>query len=228
MQRLNKRQLDRRGITMIELVIGIAILSVVGVMAVSFLSFSVRMYHFTSTYASIQTESQMVSRRLSDVIMGAQNIYLDETEDNVFLFTGVITVQDQILYNGEIFWFDKKTNSMYQNSSVCVKATGMNGTLTSADVEKVILEGMDTKEFLISDKIKALDFSIFPQLEEAERIEKGSDFYTLDRSITINYTLTLGFLGSEDYVLCSGTTPRNKIGFLRVSEFWEDKAEGDG
>lgn len=228
MQSLNKRQLDSRGITMIELVIGMAILSVVGVMAVSFLSFSVRMYHFTSINASLQTESQMVSRRISDVIMGAQNIYLDETEDSVILFTGVITVEDNIMYHGEIFWFDKKTSSMYQNSFISVKATGTNGTLTSADVEKAILEGMDTREFLISDKIKALDFSIFPQLKEADRIKKGSDFYILDKGITIYYTLTLGYLDSEDYVLCSGTTPRNKIGFLRVSEFGENKAEREG
>lgn len=208
---------SNRGVTMLELLIGIAVLSVVGVMTTSLLSFSVRMYRSTNRYADIRTEGQMISRRLSSLIMGAHNIYLEETEAGVLLFTGDITNQDDILYYGEIFCFDRKTNSLYQNSTISMRATGKDGELTSDDVEQAFASEGDIMEFLISDKIKELDFSISPQLKESDKLIENSNFYRLDTGFTIKYTLTLGYLDGEDYVLNSGTTPRNKLKFLWVS-----------
>ncbi|MEG1144898.1 MAG: prepilin-type N-terminal cleavage/methylation domain-containing protein [Clostridium sp.] len=219
---------SNRGVTLIELVIGMSILIVVGLMVASLLASSLRMYRTTITSADMQTESQTVSRRIDSVVMNAQNIYFDDTADGVFLFTGTITSEaNSKKYMGEILWLNKQTHCMYQNSRIVVyvpdgsdhDANGKPvevGALTSEEVKKALEQGnqSDAREFLISDKIKSLDFSISPKLEEIDKIGDGN-FYAAKQKLTLNYVLTLSSSNGKDYQVNSGVTPRNPIGFLR-------------
>ena len=60
---------DNRRISLIEILVGIAILSVVGLMAGSFLGMSSKLGRKTAVYADIQKESQSVMKRLTDGVM---------------------------------------------------------------------------------------------------------------------------------------------------------------
>ena len=76
------------GFSLIELLVGISVLAVVGLMITSLFSSSTRLYRSTASYSNIQTESQAVSRKISNAIMGAGSLYLNEGERGSYLFTG--------------------------------------------------------------------------------------------------------------------------------------------
>lgn len=105
------------GFSLIELLVGISVLAVVGLMITSLFSSSSRLYRSTASYSNIQTESQAVSRKISNAIMGAGSLYLNEGERGSYLFTGEVkTEAGKNVYSGEIFWFNKETGCLYQNS----------------------------------------------------------------------------------------------------------------
>ena len=56
------------------------------------------------------------------------------------------------------------------------------------------------REYLISDKVKKLDFTIFPELTENERINEDDGFYKTDGKISVNFALTFQYLDSKSSV----------------------------
>lgn len=218
--------LDNKGFSLIELLVGISILAVVGVMISSLLGSSSRLYRSTITYSNIQSESQTVSRRLSNAIMGAKSLYLNEQEQGTYLFTGEVKSEaGKKIYNGEIFWFNKETGCLYQNSSFVAEedsdsdaaeeygthqktggsetgedTNGTKGILTVETVKKEMEENSSRgREYLISDKVKKLEFSISPEL-------------------TLNYEIYFQYLDSKSYTVNSSATPRNKNAKLWLNE----------
>lgn len=224
MDRKNKQhtvsRLGNSGVTMIELIIGMAILATVGLMVGSLFFSSFRMYQSTMTEAEIQTESQMVSRRIGNVVMAAENLYYDDSADGTILFVGNLPRSTSEKYNGEILWFNKKTNCLYQRSDAAILIeTGSLSVppLTAAAAEAALEGGTDPREYLISDKVKGLVFTITPALDtESSEVNPSSNhFYTVKRTVTLHYTITFNYLDGKDYTVTSGATPRNTIGSLR-------------
>lgn len=208
---------DNRGITLIELLIGVTVLAVVGTMVMQLMTSSTRMYHSTITYADIQTESQSVSRRLSKAIMEAEVIGMEKGDKGTCLFAGK---REGGVYGGTAFWYNSETGCLYQNSSFSVDTSGAAGAkgegggkegtdkaredaAEGIGTEKDAPIDMDTisaaldgkREYLISDKVAELDFTI-PE----EDGKKGR---------TIHYDIVFHFLDSKTYPVTSSVTPRN-------------------
>ena len=70
------------------------------------------------------------------------------------------------------------------------------------------------REYLISDKVKRLDFTIFPELTENERINEDDGFYKTDGKISVNFALTFQYLDSKSYFVTTSAAPRNRIAVL--------------
>ena len=70
------------------------------------------------------------------------------------------------------------------------------------------------REYLISDKVKKLDFTIFPELTENERINEDDGFYKTDGKISVNFALTFQYLDSKSYFVTTSAAPRNRIAVL--------------
>lgn len=216
-----KRSSDR-GFTLVELMFGIAILAIVGLMVGQLIASASRMYRSTIAFADIQTESQMVSRRIGSAVMNAEGIYLDETAEGIILFTGEqVEEESSISYSGEIFWFDKDTGCLYQNSSFVMSqdaGTG-SGSFGSLSV-KSVKESMEHsagggREYRISDKVKSMEFETSADLKAENEIETGSGYYVVEGNVTISYTIEFQYLDSDQYVMSAGATPRNRIGLFR-------------
>lgn len=218
-----KRSSDR-GFTLVELMFGIAILAIVGLMVGQLIASASRMYRSTIAFADIQTESQMVSRRIGSAVMNAEGIYLDETAQGIILFTGEqVGEESSISYSGEIFWFDKDTGCLYQNSSFVMSqdaGTGSgSGSFGSLSV-KSVKESMENsagggREYRISDKVKSMEFETSADLKAENEIETGSGYYVVEGNVTISYTIEFQYLDSDQYVMSAGATPRNRIGLFR-------------
>lgn len=229
-------RLNNKGITLIELLIGMTILSVVSLMVASLMGSASRMYRSTVTYADIQTESQTVSRRLGTAIMNASSVYMEESGEGTFLFTGErLQEGGRVSYSGLLFWFNKETGCLYQNSSFYAEEElaeaggaamqGEKGMLTNDTIKAAIeLGASQGKEFLISNKIKDLQFTITPELKAEEQIE-GGYFYLVNGTVTLNYAITLNHLDARDYEISSSATPRNQLAALWWKELETDIEE---
>lgn len=195
-------KLENKGFSLIELIIGIAILSVVGLAAAGLFGSSLHMYRSTITYADVQTESQTISRRLTAVIMEAQNIYYSDTSEGTFLFTGDRTAENTYS-GGSLMWFNKETGCLYQRGDgismegTVPKNTKEEGALSADTVKAAVGGGTYGKTYLISSKVKALQMTVD------------------EEKMTISYTITMQYQDGKDYVVNSGATPRNKLGYFR-------------
>lgn len=213
---------NNRGITMVELLVGMAVLSVVGLFAASFLSSALWMYRTTINYADVQTEGQAISRRLSNGIMKASGLYFDDSPKGTVLFTGKITEGDSaVSYGGEIFWLDKETGEFYQNDTFFLEVpreeekNGEQAPLTAELVGSALTGISDPREYLVGENVQELIFTLAPELTPEDRIQTDSSFYMADQRITVHFAITLRDKGDKDYMTGSGATPRNKVSYLR-------------
>lgn len=231
------------GFSLIELLVGISIMAVVGSLISTLLGSSTRLYRSAISNSNVQAESQFVSRRIGNAIMEAKSIYLYEQEDGSYLFTGERKAgAGQATYSGQIFWFNRETGCLYQDSSFRAvedsdKAehdkTGRPGAptkegaksgvapiLTAETVRRELEEnGGNGRAYLISDKVRSLDFAIYPELTREERIREGSHYYIKDSDITVYYDILFLYQDSKSHSVSSCATPRNRIEVLWCNTF---------
>lgn len=208
-----------KGFSLVELLVGISIMAVVGLMITSLLGSSTRLYRSTISSSNIQTESQTVGRRIGNAVMEASSIYLYEGEPGTYLFTGERKAEaGKVTYSGPIFWFNRETGCLYQNSSFRVEEEADAGETAGLSANAVMgeLEGGSNqgREYLISDKVKSLDFMVYPELTEEERIGDGDYYYKTDGTITVNYKIRFQYQDSKSHTVKSGATPRNRVEVL--------------
>lgn len=218
------RCLNNQGVTLIELLIGISVLTVVGLMVSQVFGSATRMYHSTIIYADIQTESQSVSRRLSSSLMNASNLYLEENEEGLILFTGARSDSTGgTSETGDLFWFNKTTGCLYLNVDFSYGDSSKNLLEESEGEDYLTVETVrdaienstsNGRQYLISDKVETLDVTLTPLLSEMKR-QEDTYFYTTDKKVTVNYTITMKYLDSSEYTVRSSTTPRNRVKSLR-------------
>ena len=200
------KERDDRGITLIELLVGITVLAFVGLMAGAFLNVSTKLGRRTATYADIQSESQSVMRRLTDAVMNGESVYIDQDALGTVIFTGKQAVQSGgTHYTGETFFFDKAGHSLYQKRSgdfTVNSAEGTSAPLNSSSVKDAIV----SKEYLISDKLEDMDVS----LEIGGVLQENADgMKEADGSVTVRFELTFSNNESRGYRCSSGSTARN-------------------
>lgn len=229
------RCLNNQGVTLIELLIGISVLTVVGLMVSQVFGSATRMYHSTIIYADIQTESQSVSRRLSSSLMNASNLYLEENDEGLILFTGALSdTTGGTSETGDLFWFNKTTGCLYLNVDFSYGDSSKNLLEESEGEDYLTVETVrdaienstsNGRQYLISDKVEALDVTLTPLLSEMKR-QEDTYFYTTDKKVTVNYTITMKYLDSSEYTVSSSTTPRNRVKSLRWNPLNSDERRG--
>ncbi|WP_125143757.1 PilW family protein [Clostridium transplantifaecale] len=239
------RKNANKGFTLIELLVGISVMAIVGLMMTSLFGSSTRLYRSTISYSNIQTESQTVSRRISNTVMGARSLYLNEGEKGTYLFTGEVTEEaGKAKFSGEMLWFNKETNCLYQNSGFLAEedsgaleeanSTGEEegseenlqslGALSPDTVRKAFEENASKgREYLISDKVQELKFTIYPVLTEKERIGDTGYFYKTEGKVTVDFAITFQYLDSKSYSVDTSATPRNRLAVL----WWNGSGDGE-
>ncbi len=234
-----------KGFTLIELLVGISVMAVVGLMMTSLFGSSTRLYRSTISYSNIQTESQTVSRRISNTVMGARSLYLNEGEKGTYLFTGEVKEEaGKAKFSGEMLWFNKETNCLYQSSSFLADEDSKDmeePNPTGEDKEEENLQSLEAlsletvrkafeenasggREYLISDKVKELKFTIYPALTQKERIGDVGYFYKTEGKVTVDFAITFQYLDSKSYSVDTSATPRNRLAVL----WWNGSDSGHG
>lgn len=200
------RQRDDRGITLIELLVGVTVLAVVGFMAGAFLNMSTKLSRRTVTYSDIQEESQNVENRLTTAVMNAKSIYIEKDSGGIVFFTGEKrSASDGTHYTGEIFFYDKDGASLYQKRDAdIVREAGTDGiaALGTGDVKSDLARS----EYLISNKMESLEISL--QIDGKTRTE-NIDTGALDGPATVKFDAVFSWFESDNYHMNFSATTRN-------------------
>lgn len=209
------------GFSLIELLIGTAILSVLGTMIMLMMGITVRLYHSSAGTLAVHRDSYQVGQVLTRSVMEADSIYVNEEEEGIIFFTGRITPENEsVLYEGELLWWNKSSRSLYRESraSLRVQKEEKRGELNGAVVKSHFpISAESGKEYLLSDKVAELKLEIFPELRQEDLTEKDDYFYITDSAVTVNFAITYIYLGSGEYESNVSSSTRNRIKYLWIS-----------
>lgn len=143
---------NNKGFSLVELIVSIAILGIVMAAILSFFVFATREYHSGGSETMVQTEAQMITRRIEDLIINAADgVGTNAARDELYIFdhetVGGSTVYKKItikpdtsllrlLYNCE--------NYSYDASSGTFSSTGSTGDSVLAECVKEITVDLST------------------------------------------------------------------------------------
>ena len=142
------KKIDNQGFTLVELMIGIAILSLLSVSIITFIGYGTRNYRRAQEEVTLQVEAQTIINQLSDLIIEANNV---KYKDNILTIYHtdakyVINLDrssNQLLYEkvsvDDVASGDKKLYGQYV-SSISIIDTGEN------DLNKTIQISIDLKK----------------------------------------------------------------------------------
>jgi prepilin-type N-terminal cleavage/methylation domain-containing protein len=222
--------IGNRGFSFVELMIAIAVLSVVSVMLIQILTSATSLYRKTLFTSQLQKSSQMISRRLETAIMNAKSLYYQTDGDNAFLYMGGDRQegtdsddqeQKNASYRGSLLWFDAAAKSIYYCDAADVTVSS-GQKLTAEDVKKA-LEGDDSasKEYLLSTNVSALTFELPSEMQVNKTGSDGTICtYSTDRQPSITYHLTLQHTSGITYAISNTAVPRNRLKEI----WWQNRA----
>lgn len=221
-------KIENQGITLIELLVGISILSIVGGMTISLLGLSVRLHRSVLGESKSQIEGQALSRRLEDAVMNAQSLYMEEGEEGIIFFTGERRREaDRMSYSGELFWFNKDSGCVYQNRNTYVECPLMEneGRLTFEIVKRALEEDAASgKKYLVSNGIKELTFSLCSDEEKAKQSSSLEKKCKLNRKSIVHYEISIQALSGELSHVTTSVISRNRVEILE----WKAGKKGEG
>lgn len=150
------KKIDNQGFTLVELMIGIAILSLLSISIITFIGYGTRNYRKAQEEVTLQVEAQTIINQLSDLIIEANNVKY--REDTLTIYQNdakyIITLEsssNQLLYEkvlaGEVASGDKKLYGQYV-TSLSIIDTGEN------DLNKTIQISIDLKKNSTNYKIQ--------------------------------------------------------------------------
>ena len=96
-QKLTDKIRSTAGMTLIELIVGLAVASVVSVMAAQFFSIAVRLHRTSTEISAIQKEAQTIQSALTRAVMGASELYFyDNGRENYLMVGRETTERDKV------------------------------------------------------------------------------------------------------------------------------------
>lgn len=174
-----------KGFTIVELVIVIAILSIVGLILGTLITTGVNLYQRQNKDLNLQTRSQLLQSQITTYITNADlGIYAPATGDSSFFPSGSVTTIFATLSLNEDYYADKSNDELYadfesgliharagiiafseENSSVYY-FTGFNGSADGLPVTVTFVNGIVTLVTADESSIVSEDITTWPVLSD--------------------------------------------------------------
>ncbi|SHJ61512.1 Type IV pilin N-term methylation site GFxxxE [Anaerocolumna jejuensis DSM 15929] len=185
------KKCNNRGISLIELIIGMAITSIIIAAIILFMSAGSRGYQAAQCEISLQTEAQTTMNRIRDCVLEGNNIRYDSTNAVLTIYhssgNGAAAADTM-----EIIWFNGSDHNLY-----LYRTTAGEKNSVLADISR----GSVTEDNLMGEYVK--DFWILPE-----------DGFTYDGTGASGTTLTVGLqleYKGREYKLEEDMKLRNRI-----------------
>ncbi len=164
----NKNQ----GLTLIELILGMAISSIIIGAIIIFMSTSTKGYKAAESEISLQTEAQSIMNQISECVLEGNNVKYDGNSLTIYHSDGnAATETDKVV----IIWFNSTNHNMYlYNTTEAGRVSVMNSIGT----------GTVSEENLMGEYVKA--FTASPDRFTYDRTGKNSTTLTIDIKMEYN------------------------------------------
>ncbi len=194
-----------RGMTLIELIVGLAISSVVSLMAAQFFSVVVRLHRTSTEISSIQKDAQTITAQLTRSIMSAAEICYTDNGRECLLMTGREEQGDTSpVFRGEVFYYDRDSGNFYADTGFTAVNPGQN--LFNSLRIRTEMGRIATPEYLVSNKVQDLHLSLSRPLSEFDSL--GGDAYGVRRDFYIEADLSMQYRESRSYEYNLRAVPR--------------------
>ena len=217
---------NHKGFTIVELLIGMTILSIVAVALTGFIVSSSKSYAASNTEIMVQQESQLAMNQISDVIIDATRSVnyvgysLDGSTEQVIKdadFT--IDVEDKylVIYNGQVEY------DVDENGEIKKDGDGNLIIATNGDGTQKIDEGNGNKNYQIywdksEEKLYFTQIDITEtEFEESDRVlladyvkDFSVDLSQVEEKRVVKLTLSYGY-NNKTYETSNNITIRNKV-----------------
>lgn len=207
MNRMPKIVKNTAGMTLIELIIGLAISSVVSLMAAQFFAMAVRLHRSSTEISYIQREGQQALSQISDALMSAGELYYADNDNSCVLVLGRES-GDPVHFRGQIFYYNRKDHKLYADMSYDgnVTADSLFGSLRiQSEIGRI-----EEPDYLISNKVEDMRLSLSCDLKELESL--GNHAYACgEKPITVTAMLTMQYHESRAYDYSASVMPRERL-----------------
>ncbi len=176
-------KLDNKGMSLMELLIAVAIASVVSLLIVTMMTSSSTMFRRESEVIDVQNDLQVVQNQVRDALMEAKEISIVKSGDSVRIYTGAV---------------DTATNKLTSEGN-----TGTECIITYKDDVLYLSNSYMTdipKGYILSENVTDFDISIAgTPIEYTEEITDSNGNYVgsvdkeyYDNPISVDVTLKVG------------------------------------
>lgn len=218
---------NHKGFTIVELLIGMTILSIVAVALTGFIVSSSKSYAASNTEIIVQQESQLAMNQISDVVIDTTrsvnyvgysldgSVSEQVVKDSDF----TIDVEDKslVLYNGEVeYEVDENGEFVLDGDGNLVIATEEDGTQKMDDGNgnmnyQIYWDKSEEKLFFTQLDISNTDFSTGEQFVLAEYVKDFSvDLSQVEEKRVVKLTISYGY-NNKVYETSNNITIRNKV-----------------
>ncbi len=171
------KNMNQKGMTLLELIISMAISLIVVMMIISFISGALRVFKKTNNEVNLQMEAQTSINQLANILMEAKGITQSST-DTRYLIDNV----DELGYADSVLIFDSTQNKLYYKENVTkddyesvtpipeeqllaeyvdefkISSVGTDGIVTIT-MKLAIGEGAEQETYEIAKRVKLRNYS---------------------------------------------------------------------
>lgn len=183
---------DNRGISLIELIVGMAISSIIIAAIILFMSAGSRGYQAAQSEISLQTEAQTVMNQIRECVLEGNNISYDSSKSVLTVYHSdgnAATTTDAM----EILWFNSSDHNMYLYRTTAagkasVLADIQSGTVTEDNLLGEYVESFEVSGNLIDDSTGGHGTTITVSLQmkyNGKEYKMAEDMKLRNRIVTI-------------------------------------------
>ncbi len=185
-ERVFRKTISAAGMTLIELIVGLAISSVVSLMAAQFFSIVVRLHRSSTEISALQKDAQTIGSILERAFMGAEDLYFYDNGNESYLLLGRET-DDGAGFAGEILYYDRAERKLYADMDY--RAGAAKGVLFNTVRAKSEITRIRSMDYLVSNKVGELTYTLSRDLHEFEDLGGNTWAPGVRLAVTADYTM---------------------------------------
>ena len=202
--------------SLIELIIGLAISSVVSLMVAQFFAIVVRLNRSSTEISFLQKEAQTVFAQFERQIMSAEAVFYSADRNGCFLMTGRDVPGDYTAtFEGAVFYFDRETKKLYADTAFH-EETGYSSLFNSLRAKSEIGR-ICVPEYLVSNKVE--DFSCTLDADSDRLVNLANRHVEVNGNFTVSADLVMQYHESKSYTYHTTAMPRETVEEL----VWDDR-----
>jgi type II secretory pathway pseudopilin PulG len=194
--------------SLIELIIGLAISSVISLMVAQFFSIVVRLNRSSTEISALQREAETVFAQFERQVMSAEAIFYSNDRSGCFLMTGRDTPGVySVSFDGAVFYFDRETRKLYADMEFH-EETGHSALFNSLRAKSEIGRICEP-EYLISNKVE--DFQCTLDADSEKMVNLANKHIDVNGRFRVSADLTMQYHESRSYNYHTTAMPREAV-----------------